>query len=97
MKRFLSILCCILFIVVVKSCGSLRYTSSIILKHQDIDSTIVKMVDFEVPFPAKWDTLWVGNKHMTKTWFIQEGNKVKHQFTINELDTVNIIMYRRLR
>lgn len=79
-------------------CSSINYTSVVLTKQQSIDSTMKVMVKFDPPFPPVWDTLWVQPFYMTKTWFIRnENGKIKHQFTVNELDSINILMYRKLR
>ena len=79
-------------------CSSINYTSVVLTKQQSIDSAMKTMVEFEPPFPATWDTLWVQPFYMTKTWFIRnENGKIKHQFTVNELDSINVLMYRRIR
>lgn len=80
------------------SCRTIRYNSVVLTKQQSIDSAMRTMVNFDPPFPATWDTLWVQPFYMTKTWFIKNGSgKVKYQFTINELDSINVVMYRRIR
>lgn len=80
------------------SCSTVRYTSVVLTKQQSIDSTMRTMVNFDPPFPAIWDTLWVQPFYMTKTWFIKNNKgKTQHQFTINELDSINVVMYRRIR
>lgn len=79
-------------------CSTINYTSVVLTKQQSIDSAMKTMVEFEPPFPAIWDTLWVQPFYMTKTWFIKNNNgKIKHQFTVNELDSINVLMYRRIR
>jgi deoxyuridine 5'-triphosphate nucleotidohydrolase len=76
-------------------CSTINYTSVVLTKQQSIDSAMKTMVEFEPPFPATWDTLWVQPFYMTKTWFIKNNNgKIKHQFTVNELDSINVLMYR---
>lgn len=47
-----------------------------IKSNESVDSAMVTMVDFELPLPPKWDTLWVQPFYMTRTWFIP-GKMVK--------------------
>lgn len=87
-----------LFAILPTSCSKINYTSVVLTKQQSIDSTMKEMVNFDPPFPATWDTLWVQPFYMTKTWFIKNNKgKVQHQFTVNELDSINVVMYRRIR
>lgn len=80
------------------SCSKSNYHSISIKSNESIDSVMVTMVDFELPLPPKWDTLWVQPFYMTRTWFIPGKNgKIKYQFTVNELDSINVIIYRKLR
>lgn len=80
------------------NCSKSNYVSTTINKNQSIDSTLDELVNFNLPSKPKWDTIWVQPNYMTKTWFIYDNkHRLRHQFIINELDSINIVIYRRLR